>query len=209
MNDRERREYEMFLRVLLFLNKYFDLLKNIPAIVAARDILQEETEKLAALGAEKVDATVDSRDATIYKGDSRDELRDAMQNIADMWKPMAKNYQNSHNKFRMPHGSDQLLIDTAGQFITDATPLEQDFVARGMRAGFVAELTAKRDTFETIDNETEAARLERIGVNAGFREPIKKCRAAVADISSIIEMVFRPDPGKRAEWLSASHVEKS
>ena len=208
MNDRERREYEMFLRVLLFLNKYFEILKHIPAIVTARDILQAETDRLAALGAGKVDATVDSKDATIYKGDTRDYLRDAMQDITDMWRPMAKNYHDAQNKFRMPHGSDQLLIDTAGQYITDATPLEDDFVARGMTAGFVADLTAKRDAFETIDNETDAARLARIGTNAQFNEPIKISRTAVADVSPIIEMVFRADPGKRAEWLSASHVEK-
>lgn len=208
MNDRERREYEMFLRVLLFLNKYFDLLRHIPAIITARDILQAETDRLAALGAEKVDTTVDSKDATIYKGDTRDALRDAMQNITDMWRPMAKNYQNSHNKFRMPNGSDQLLLDTAGQYITEAAPLEDDFVARGMPAGFVADLTAKRQTFIDIDSQTDAARLDRIGVNADFGEPIKNCRAAVADVSPIIEMVFRNDPGKRAEWLSASHVEK-
>lgn len=208
MNDRERREYEMFLRALLFLNKYFDELKDIPAVVTARDILQTETDEVGELGAGKVSATVDSKDATLYKGDSRDALRDAMQDVADMWRPMAKNFNDSYNKFRMPHGSDQLLIDTAGQFIEDATPLENDFTGRGMPTGFVADLTTKRETFETVYNESDGARLERIGVNAQFGEPLKKCRAAVKDVDPIINMVFRNDPGKRAEWLSASHVEK-
>ena len=209
MNDRERREYEMYLRALLYLNKYFDILKDIPAIAAARDTLQTETDRIGDLGADKVDATGDSKDATIYKGDMRDALRDAMQDIASMWRPMAKNHQDAQNKFRMPRGSDQLMIDTAGQFIEDATSLEGDFTARGMNAGFVVDLTAKRDAFDAVVNESEAARLDRIGVNAQFREPLKKCLAAVHDVDPIIEMVFRNDPGKRAEWISASHIERA
>ena len=210
MNDRDRREYEMSLRALLYLNKYFDILKSIPAIITAKDTLQTETDALGELGADKIGATVDSKDATIHKGDLRDAMDDAMQDVADMWKPMAKNYQDAKNKFRMPRGgSDQLKIDTCGQFIEDATPLEADFTARGMPAGFVADLTAKRDAFDAVVNESEAARLDRIGVNAQFREPLKKCRAAVDDVDPIIKMVFRNDPGKRAEWLSASHIERA
>ncbi len=209
MNDRERREYEMYLRALLFLNKYDDLLKNIAAVVAAKDTLQTETDKIGELGSDKVNAKVDSKDATIYKGDMRDALYFAMSDIAAMWRPMAKNHQDAQNKFRMPHGSDQLMIDTAGQFIEDATLLEADFTARGMPTGFVADLTAKRDAFDAVVNESEAARLDRIGVNAQFREPLKKCLAAVHDVDPIIKMVFRNDPGKRAEWLSATHIERA
>ena len=133
MNDRERREYEMYLLALLFLKNHAADFKNIPAVAAAVAVLQAETQKLADLGAGKVSATGGAKDAFIHKGDLRDALRDAMQDVADMWKPMAKNYQNAENKFRMPNGSDQLMIDTGGSFITDATPLEADFLARGMQ----------------------------------------------------------------------------
>lgn len=211
MNDRERREYEMTLAVLVFLNEYNNDLKSIAAVVAAKAILEAETQKLADLGADKVSATGSARDATIHKGDLRDAMMDAMQSISDMWRPMAKNYDNAQNRFRMPYGgSDQLKIDTAGSFIADGTPLEAAFLARGMQPeDFIADLTAKRDAFDAVVNESEAARLERIGVNAQFREPLKKCRAAVEDIDPIIKMVFRDNAKARAEWLSASHVERS
>ena len=210
MNDGDRREYEMYLVVLVFLNKYNQDFKNIAAVAAAIAVLQAETQKLGELGADKVATTGGAKDATIHKGDLRNELDDAMQNIADMWRPMAKNYDNAQNKFRMPRGgSDQLRIDTAGSFIEDAVPLEADFLARGMQPlNFIEDLTEKRDAFDAVVNESEAARLERIGVNAAFREPLKKCRAAVEDVDPIVKMVFRNDPAKRAEWLSASHVER-
>ncbi len=208
MNDRDRREYEMFLNVLLFLNKYNADFKDIAVVEAAKAVLEGETQKIGDLGADKVETTSGAKDATIHKGDLRDALEDAMQDIATMWRPMAKNHDNAHNKFRMPHGSDQLMIDTAGSFIADAEPLEADFIARGMPAGFIADLTGKRDAFEAVVNESEAAKLDRIGVNAGFRDPIKKCRAAVEDVDPIVKMVFRSNAAVRAEWLSASHVER-
>jgi hypothetical protein len=210
MNDRERREFEMALEALMVLTRYQSYFDGIAAIAAAIDVLQTETDALRDLGVEKVSATGDARDKTIYKGDLRDALDDAMQDIADMWKPMAKNYENAQNKFRMPRGgSDQLRIDTAGVFIQDATELKEAFTGRGMPGDFIIKLTAKRDAFDTVVNESDEARLERIGVNAEFREPLRKCREAVEDVDPIVKMVFRDDAAKLAEWMSASRVKKA
>ena len=209
MNDRIRREKEMFQRVVLFLDEnknrfYFD-----SGGCGGSAVLQAEIQTLDELGADKVSATSGSKDVTIFRGDLRDALEDAMQDIADMWKPMAKNHENAQNKFRMPYGSDQLLIDTAGSFIEEAAPLEAAFVDRGMPTNFIADLTAKRSAFDEVVNESEAARLERVGVNAQFTDPVRKCRAAVEDVDPIVKMTYRTNPGKLAEWLSATHVERS
>jgi hypothetical protein len=209
MNDRERREYEMFLRALLFLTANSGDFASIPAVAEAIAILQSETATLAELGADKVSATSGAKDATIHKGDLRDALLDAIQDIADMWKPMAKNHDNAENKFRIIYGSDQLLIDTAGSFIEDATAIKADFIARGMSPDFINDLTAKRDAFAEVVNESSVARMERVGINAALREPIKKCRAAVQDVDPIVKMVYRTNAAKRAEWLTASHVERA
>lgn len=209
MNDRERREYEMCLLALLFLKKYQSDFNNIVAVAAAIAVLETGTLKLGELGADKVMTTTGTRDAFIHKGDLRDALEDAMLNVAGMWRPMAKNYENARNKFRMSNGSDQLMIDTAGSFIEDATPLKAAFVARGMPENFIDDLIAKRDAFNAVVNESAEARLERIGVNAEFREPLKRCRAAVEDVDPIVKMVYRADAKKRAEWLAASHVKRA
>lgn len=209
MNDRERREFERALRVLLFLRLYENDFAAIPSVGAAIAVLQTATDALGDLGAEKVGATGGAKDVTIFKGDLRDALRDAMQNISDFWRPMAKHHENAHNKFRMPNGSDQLMIDTAGSFITDAEPLRKAFTDRGMDPNFISDLTAKRDAFEAVVSESEEARLKRIGVNADFRDPLKNCNVAVEDVDPIVKMVFRNDAAKLAEWLSASHVERS
>ena len=210
MNDRIRREKERAQRSYLFLDENKNDFTSIPIVAANAAILQAEIQKLDDLGADKVSATSGSKDVTIHKGDLRDALKDALQDISDMWKPMAKNYENAQNKFRMPNSaSDQLWVDTAGSFIAEAAPLEADFIARGMPTNFIADLTAKRSAFDEVVNESEAARLERVGVNAQFTEPVRKCRAAVEDVDPIVKMTYRTNPGKLAEWLSATHVERT
>lgn len=208
MNDRNRRLYEMFLRVIEFLMAN-EALKNIPVVAAALLVLQTETPKIAALGAEKVSATGAAKDKTIHRGDLRDTLYDAMQDVSDMWKPMAKNYENASNKFLILYGSDQLLIDTARAFAVEVLPYKNDFIARGMDANFVADLTAKTDAFAAAISESETARGARVGVNAGFKTPIELCKDAVEDISPVVKMHFRTDASKLAEWLTASHVERA
>lgn len=209
MNSLDRRTYEMSVRALAFLQANKNDFKNIAAIDDAITVLETETPKIADLGEEKVSTTGNAKDATIHKGDLRDDLEDAMRDISRMWRPMAKNHENAENKFRMPHGSDQLLVDAAGSFADDAAPLEADFVARGMPAGFIADLIAKRAAFAAAIAESDAALIERVGVNAGFKSPVEQCRAAVEDVDPIVKMVYRNDPSKRAEWLTASHVERA
>lgn len=209
MNDRIRREKERAQRSYLFLGENKNDFTSIPIVAANIAILQAEIQKLDDLGADKVSATSGSKDVTIHKADLRDALKDAMQDVADMWRPMAKNYENAQNKFRMPYSNnDQLLIDTAGSFIAEAAPLEADFVGRGMDENFITDLTAKRDAFAASIDESDDAKLDRVGVNAQFNDPVRKCRAVIEDVDPIVKMTYRDNPGKLAEWLSASRVER-
>jgi hypothetical protein len=198
----------MFLRVIEFLMAH-DTLKNIPVVAAALLVLQTEAPKIAALSAEKVSATGDAKDKTIHRGDLRDALDDAMQDISDMWKPMAKHYENAENKFRIPRGSDQLMISYARSFAVEAEPIKAAFIGRGMNADFIADLIAKSDAFADAIQISETAKGERVGVNAGFKTPVQKCKEAVEDITPVVKMHFRTDASKLAEWLTASHVERA
>lgn len=198
----------MFLRVLAFLQANASDFANIPAVAAVIAVLLAETPVLGNLGEAKVSDTTTAKDKTIFRGDNRDAVRDAMQDISDMWKPMAKKFQGASNRFVMPHGSDQLLIDTARSFVAEATPLKADFVARGMPDTFIEDLEAKIDAFEASIRESSTAKIERVGTNASFKPSLDACREAVADIDPIVKMVYRTNAPKRAEWLVASHVER-
>ena len=208
MNDWERRVYVMVLRVLSFLLANVADFAHIPLVGQTVTIFQTEKETLGALGADKATKTVDAKDKTIFRGDARQALRDAMNFISDFWRPMAKNHGGATNKFHFTYGSDQLLIDDAGRFITEATPLKDDFTGRGMPDDFIDDLTAKRDAFIASIAEAQSAKGARIGTNAGFAEPLRRCREAVEDIDPIVKLVYRDNASKLAEWLAASRIEK-
>jgi hypothetical protein len=208
MDDKLRRETEMSQRVYLFLDENKTDFTSIAAVMSAIEILRTELQVIADLGAKKISATADAKDFTINKGNLRIALRKAMQDITDMWEPMAKNYENAQNKFKMPRGSDQLLIDTAGSYIEDAQALKTAFTNRRMPEDFIEDLIAKRDAFVAIIGEASTARIERVGVNAQIPNSVERCVTAVRDIDPIVKMVYRDKPGKLAEWISASHVER-
>lgn len=208
MNNWERRVYEMALRALAFLTVSAADFARIPVVGQAITILRTEKETLGGLGAEKAAKTVDAKDKTIFRGDARQALRDTMNAISDFWRPMAKNHGGAVNKFYFIYGSDQLLIDDAGRFIAEAEPLEEAFTGRGMPENFIADLIAKRDAFVAAIAEAEASRGERVGTNAGFAEPLRKCREAVEDVDPIVKMIYKNNASKLAEWRAASRIEK-
>jgi hypothetical protein len=208
MNDWERRVFAMVLRVIAFLLANAADFAHIPLVGQTVTILQAEKDTLSELGAEKVTKTVDSKDKTIFRGDARQNLREAMQFIADFWRPMAKNHGGAINKFHFIYGSDQLLIDDAGRFIAEAEPLKAAFIARGMDENFIVDLTDKRNVFIDSIAGAESSQSARIGTNAGFAAPLRRCREAVEDVDPIIKMVYRNNPSKYAEWLAASRIEK-
>lgn len=208
MNDRERRVYEMVLRVLAFLLANAADFAHIPLVGQTVTIFQTEKETLGALGADKATKTAGAKDKTIFRGDAREALRDAMEFIGAMWRPMAKNHGGATNKFYFTYGSDQLLIDDAGRFIAEATPLRPDFMARGMDGNFIVDLIAKRDAFIDSIEQASSAKGARIGTNAGFAEPLRRCREGVEDIDPIVKMVYRDNASKLAEWLAASRIDK-
>lgn len=208
MNNWERRVYEMVLRALAFLTVSAADFAHIPVVGQTVTILQTEKETLGGLGAEKTAKTVGAKDKTIFRGDARQALRDAMNAISDFWRPMAKNHGGAVNKFYFIYGSDQLLIDDAGRFIAEAAPLLAAFKERGMDADFITDLTAKRDAFVAAIAEAEASQSERVGTNAGFAEPLKKCREAVEDVDPIVKLIYKNNASKLAEWRAASRIEK-
>jgi hypothetical protein len=208
MNDRERRVYEMVLRVLAFLLANAADFAQIPVVGETVTLLQAEKATLGELGVEKVSKTVDAKDKTIFRGDARDALRDAMEFIAAMWRPMAKNHGGAINRFQINYGSDQLLIDDAGSFIAEAEPLKAAFIGRGMPENFIIDLTAKRNAFIDSIEQSQTAKGARIGTNAGFAEPLRRCREAVEEVDPIVKVVYRDNPSKLAEWLAASRIER-
>lgn len=210
MNDRIRRLYEMFLRVLNFMTANSADFADIPFVAAAVADLQTQTATIAALGAEKVSATVLAKDSLIFKGDAREDLRDALEDISETWRSLGEETSEAQNRFRLPQGnSDQNLIAAGKAFAADAAGSKKLFTDHGMPADFITDLEDKIAAFEQAIIAENSARGERVGTNAAFTEPTRKAKRLVDKLAPAVKRRYRANPKKLAEWLVASHIERA
>ncbi|MDQ2747251.1 MAG: hypothetical protein M3T96_08335 [Acidobacteriota bacterium] len=209
MNDRIKRLYEMFLRVIVFMTANAADFQTVPFIAATVTTLQTETDALANLGAEKVTTTAASKDSFVFKGDARTSLRDYLKYIAGIWRTVFDEVEGGENKFRLPPGnSDQTLIAAGKSFAAEAVGNEQIFFDHGVAADFIAQMQSKTTAFEQTINTADTAHGERVGTNAAFTEPAQRGKKMVDKLAPAVKHQYRNNPQKLAAWLVASHVER-
>lgn len=211
MEDRIRRLYEMFLRVLSFMNSNAADFAGIPFVTDTVAAIQAETDTLRDLGAAKISKTADSRSSTVARGDARDDLRDDLDYISNVWRTMPDETAGMENKFRrVRSANDQTLIAAANSFADEAVKpdVAPIFASRGIAAEFFTALREKGAALAQAIDTAESTRGERVGTNAAFDEPARRAKRAVDKLSPIVKHNYRGNPQKLAEWTVASHVER-
>ena len=209
MNDRIKRLFEMFLRVLTFMTANAADFQDVPFIAATVAKLQTEADALAALGAEKVTTTAASKDSSIFKGDARTALYDYLKYIAGVWRTAFDEVEGSENEFRIPPGnSDQTLIAAGKSFAAEAVGRKEIFLAHGVAADFITQIEDKTAAFEQTITMADTAHGERVGTNAAFVEPARRAKKLVDKLAPVVKYKYRNNPQKLAAWLVASHVER-
>lgn len=209
MNDRQRRIFEAGQRTSSFMQAHKTDFTSITVAQTYVNKLNAAIEQMTQLGAEKVTTTGAAKDATLSRGDRRMLLRDSMRDIADQWKSMFDELDSEPNKFRMPRGgSDVLILSTARSFHTQATPIENEFLARGFETDFLNVLQQRIDDLAEIIDESEDAQRTRIGTNVALLEPSSTITDTIDRLDPIVKRTYRTNAQKLAEWLVASHIER-
>lgn len=115
------------------------------------------------------------------------------------------------NEFTMPpHNLNyQKTLEVAHSFIEKGSPIEADFKGYGLAEGTFAELTADTHALDQANRQQGAAGTTKVGANARLDEVLKGILDLRRKIDVIARNIFANDPSKLAEWLTASHVERS
>ncbi len=144
------------------------------------------------------------------KDTCRENLRDEMSDISRTAKAMEYAIDGIQDKFffrrNMP---DVQLLAKARAFITEATPYTADFIAYGLPASFINDLTAAADAFEASFTAVVSATAEHIAARAQIAADLRQGMVIVRILDGIVLNRYANDPGKRAAWIAASHVEKA
>lgn len=209
MDDSSRRRYECFLRIKQFgIDNEVDF-ADITIAVVNFDVITTEINFLEEQGADQQAGFGDARGATEVKGTAREDLREELSDIARTARSMEYQFDGISDRFRMPrNSSDQTLLATGRAWVDEATPIVADFVAYGMAATFVTDLTAACDAFEATFGPQGSAIDDHVEATADIGESVRRGMVARRILDGIVRNVYKNDPGKLAAWTSASHIEK-
>lgn len=209
MDDRERRRYEMFVRVRQFLT---DNAASFPvgSIGAAQlTEISAVIDLLDQLAGDQAAGFGEARFSFAGKKSARENVREDLSEIARTAHSMSYQFPHIDEKFRVPaNRNDQQMLAAANAFLTEATPLAADFVTYGMPNGFLTDLQADIAAFENALGTTGSAIDSHVEATADIDEAVRRGMIAVRILNGVVKNIFRNDAGRLAAWTSASHIEK-
>lgn len=211
MNDLERRITEMLWRVNNFGTVNVDAVKDNIKAVAAFAAVQTAVDQLEAKGILRSSAGDAKLSNSAQRRFRRLEYNETLKSIAKTAREIASENDDFVNKFILSrtNKSDLDKIETGRAFAVDLVPVKTLFTDFGHDEDFIEDLIAETDAFEATINDQDISNRDRIGANADIDDILKDALKAVRTLKIIIPNIFKGNPGKLADWASASHVEKA
>lgn len=204
------RRQEMFLRVKQLGVDEADALAPYAFVKSLFNSLSEivtEVERHASAQASGITAV---RQGTKSKGVARDELERDLAAIARTARSIAVSIPGLEKKFRFTRDmKDQELLTTARMFASDALPLKDEFIKRGMPADFLDDLNEDLSAFEQALTQRTQSQDVQVNATATIDDLIERGMNIVRQLDPIMRNIFEDNPGKLAAWLSASRVERA
>jgi hypothetical protein len=158
MTKRETQQIEMLVRVRDFGVTHVSLFPESSLAAASFAAIGEAVTQLTRYTGSKVMAT---RGSAQTKTAARTRLRNALLAISRTARAIAAQDPAFQNKFQVPRRQPApVLVTLARSFAEFAEPLASLFIARGMPATFLADLTAAADAYETAARGRDVAKQE-------------------------------------------------
>ena len=209
MTKRQRRKFEMFLRVRDFYNARVN---EFPAATVGGQLftaLMAIISQIEQLSADAFSATGEVAQNIDVKGDAKDLVRDLLQDISDMTATMTYEINGLEDKFRMPRNKSVPSLIAAGRaFAADAAEYEADFIRYGLSSDFIEQLTTATDSLDVAHRETGDSTQNRIGKNAALVPLFKDGMIKVDRLEPIVRMKYRSNAATLSAWIYASHLER-
>lgn len=213
MDDLERNVTDMILRVDNFGTENAVRIRVNPLAVGKFDLVQTFITQILNTGEERSSASQMKFSQTAKRQIARDEVKKEVLEIAKTGRDIQRNNPDFNNVFHIQENNrnDATLLETARQFHTDASVAEvkELFLAYAMPDDFLEDLAAAIAAFEAAVSKQDTANRDRIDANASIDDLTVQVLAAVRTLKIIVPKLFRDEPGKLADWGSASHVEKA
>ena len=151
-----------------------------------------------------------SKEKTAQKRVADEALRNLMEAINRTARSMSRLTPGLEEKFRLPSSKNgERWLATARGFVTEAEPLNDEFVRRGMAPGFIDDLKARILAVEQFRDSRAQQSAGRVASTAGVAEAAEQGLEAVRELDAIVRNIYADNDAELAAWESASHVERA
>ena len=210
MNIHVRRRNDTFIRIKQFgLDNAADFPvggvgeQRFAEIAAVVDLIEQ-------LAADQTQGRGDARFAFHSKGTARENLREAVSEIAEISRSMVYEFPGIDLKFRLPRNlTDAGLLAIANAFLEESGQYKADFIRYGLAETFIADLQAATAAFEQSLGTPGTALDEQVEATAELGEAVRRGMIARRILDGVVRLKYKNSAGKLAAWTSASHIEKS
>lgn len=210
MQKSEIRILEMLVRVRQFI---LSRIAAFPANSRGNELyvaVDASIKSMERLGATQAMHGHAAREKTAQKRVADNALRTLMEAISRTARSMSQRFPGVEEKFRLPSKKDgQTWLAFGRGFATEAAPLADEFVSRGMAPDLIDDLKARILAVEqSLDGRAQRS-AERIASTASLAEAAEQGLEAVRELDAIVRNVFADNEAELAAWESASHVERA
>lgn len=137
-------------------------------------------------------------------------LHDRMVTMSRTARSMSRSFPGVKERFRLPSKRDgETWLTFARGFSTDAAPLEEEFVRRGMAPDFIDDLKARILAVEQAVASQAQAWAARVASTASLGQAAQQGLEAVRELDAIVRNVYADNETELTAWESASHVERA
>jgi hypothetical protein len=204
MTNRNKKVYEMLVRVVVFRSTYSNLI--------VKGSLEDKLFDLVEAALRKLDEhsklqTSGKNAGTVTSGErlaAREDLRTALETLCRTAASMGL------KQFFMPRDrSDRSLANVGTLFISLAEPLKDAFIANHLPVDFIETLKTAVDRIEVAIKQQAVTKGTHTSATVGIASAQAEAFEALAKLDPIIENLLRENEPAKAVWDAARHVEKS
>ncbi|MBK8466400.1 MAG: hypothetical protein IPL32_11265 [Chloracidobacterium sp.] len=210
MKDSERRRLEAFERVKQFsLDNAADF-PNLSIQKINMDKIIAEVTLLDDIGVDQSASDAAAGAAFESKGTARENLVEEMEPIARTARMMEYEFDGITELFSFPKNkTDVDMLNTARAWLLILPTHEGDFINYGLANDFIDRLSDAANAFEASFTAPVTAIDNRVAATAEIGESVRRGMIALRICDAVMQNLYANNPGKRAAWNSASHVERA
>lgn len=202
MNSKERRQYEMLVRVRDFGNTHRNLFTTSTVAQEMFAAVGTAVAELTATDMKKMSASVSAR--ADRKVTSRKALIDLLQKAGQLVKVLRAEGR-AMPPFEVPDSkSDQALLTAGRQLAVDAAAFDAEFSGHGMGAAHIAETTA---AFETAANDQGMNRADHIAARTRIHDLLAAAVRHVRRLDLIVRNELAHDNVAQTVWQQARRLQ--